>query len=583
MYRDILLIDNFDSFTYNLVDFFRLLGCRVKVYRNTIDPEDLVAETFDLLVLSPGPSIPERAGNLMQIIARFYRQKPILGVCLGHQALVEFFGGSLENIPPVHGKAVSIDHDGRSIFTGLEPTIKVARYHSWAAKSIPPELEVSARATDGTVLAVRHKRLPIEGIQFHPESVLSMQNDAGMRLLRNVVAGRLAAGNQVYHRLSHQLQTGIPIEPKLLQKFLHAVEEDQLSEDQKQILLVALSLRLRDAGALKQFIELLLFPGINAWAENWAGMNTWAEKRVGKQALAAIPNRAIPNPNIPVPDNFSPGIHAWATDICGTGGSGLPRINTSTLASLLLAHCGLPIAKHGNRAAAGRFGSFDLLEALGVPIRTVAADTQKTLQQTNLAFLFAPDIYPVFRHFAPVRARIGVPTVFNVLGPLINPLQPKRQFIGTAFADLMEVIFETGIKLGREHLLVARGWDGLDEISLSAATRILEFHKGKRQEYEISPQDFGLETLPFEALSAANPAESLAIAKAILAGVPTTEHYKLVAANAAFIYTRFVEEIPLREAYSKMERHIFEGALGTVLEKYTAALEAPALVAAEPV
>ena len=248
----------------------------------------------------------------------------------------------------------------------------------------------------------------------------------------------------------------------------------------------------------------------------------------------------------------------------------MPRINTSTLASLLLAHSGLKIAKHGNRAAAGRFGSFNLLEALEAPIHLTAGEARRRLDQHHLAFLFAPDMFPVFRHFAPLRAKIGVPTVFNVLGPLVNPVQPKRQFIGTAFADLMDVIFDTAIRLGKEHVMVVRGHDGLDEISLSAPTRVLEYRDGQRLDYEIGPADFGLELIPFQELSAANPAESLSIARAMLAGTPATAHYKLVAANAAFIYTRFVENIPLPEAYRKMEKLVFEGVMGDVLDRYTA-------------
>jgi len=188
----ILMLDNFDSFTYNLVDYFRQLGCEVKVYRNTIEPEVLAQIEFDLLVLSPGPSLPRQAGNMMEIIERFYREKPILGVCLGHQALIEFFGGTLANVAPVHGKIAKIVHDGRGIFSGLEQGCEVGRYHSWAGDVIPPEFEVSARSADGVVMAIRHKRLPIEGIQFHPESVLSMKNQAGVRMIRNVVEGRLA-------------------------------------------------------------------------------------------------------------------------------------------------------------------------------------------------------------------------------------------------------------------------------------------------------------------------------------------------------------------------------------------------------
>lgn len=530
---NILLLDNFDSFTYNLVDFFRQMGCGVKVYRNTADPEVVAQENFDLLVLSPGPSVPRRAGNLMRIIARFYREKPILGVCLGHQALIEFFGGSLSNIAPVHGKSVPIQHDGRGIFTGLEAGCHVARYHSWAGDAIPAEFEVSARSADGTVMAVRHKRLPIEGIQFHPESVLSMRQNVGMRMLRNVVEGRLASGNRVYHDLSQRLQMGAPLTSEALRQFLVAVEEGQISDDQKQILLVSLSHRLRNANELRSFVEALL---------------TFSRPLTcsASQPLAPV-------------------------DICGTGGSGLPRINTSTLASLLLAHCGLPIVKHGNRAAAGRFGSFNLLESLGISARFDPQQASRTLEETHLAFVFAPDAHPIFRHFAPVRAKIGVPTVFNALGPLVNPYQPNRQFIGTAFADLMDVIFETAIKMGKQHVIVVRGWDGLDEISVSAPTRVLEYRDGKKYDYEISPADFGLEPLPFEAVSAANPDECLAIARTMLAGLPTTEHYQLVAANAAFIYTKFVDNIPLPEAYQKMKRLIFEGAMGDVLKRYVEA------------
>ncbi|MCC6414053.1 MAG: anthranilate phosphoribosyltransferase [Saprospiraceae bacterium] len=532
MLNNVLVVDNFDSFTYNLVDFFRLQGCRVTVFRNTVDPEVLAKEDFDLLVLSPGPSVPAKAGNLMAIIGRFYQTKPILGVCLGHQALVEFFGGSLHNIAPVHGKAEAINHDGRGMFTGIENPCHVARYHSWAADRMPAELEITATSADGTVMALRHKRLPIEGIQFHPESVLSMRDDVGMRLLKNAVSGRLSAGNRVYHQLSSLLQNGGELPLGIFKQFLLAVEEGQLSDEQKQILLVSLSHRLRNAAELRRFTEALL-------------------------AMAQA----------------APDIELDAVDICGTGGSGLPRINTSTLATLLLAHAGLPVAKHGNRAAAGRFGSFNLLEALGLPITYQPETAARTLYESNLAFLFAPDIHPVFRHFAAVRSKIGVPTVFNILGPLVNPLQPRRQFIGTAFAELMDVIFETGILLGKTHFIVVRGHDGLDEISLSAPTRVLEYRDGKRYDYDIQPEDFGLETIPFERLSA-HPNDSLSIARDIIQGHPKTDHYRLVAANAAFVYAKFVEEMPLPEAYELMVRRLREGAMGEQLARYREAVSA---------
>ena len=525
----VLVLDNFDSFTYNLVDFFRTLGSTVTVFRNTVPISVLEAQEFDLLVLSPGPSVPRQAGNMMAVIERFYLSKPILGVCLGHQALIEFFGGTIANIAPVHGKAVPIEHDARGIFTNIEPDVEVARYHSWAADLMPNDLEITARTKDGVVMGVRHKKLPIEGIQFHPESVLTMKNNAGMRMLKNVVEGRLSAGNRIYHELSLRLQQNIPVDKGLLHDYLRAVQEGQLSDDQKQILLVSLSHRMRQPEILHLFIETIM------------SFST----PLGETANDALLQNAV--------------------DICGTGGSNLPRINTSTLASLLLAASGLKIAKHGNRAAAGRFGSFNLLEALGVPIQFDAQRALSQLKTAGLTFIFAPEIHPVFRHFAATRAKIGVPTVFNVLGPLVNPLLPKRQFIGTAFADLQEVIFETGILMGKTHLIVVRGDDGLDEISLSVPTRVLEYRNGEKVDYTIQPRDFGIESVPFQAVSAANAAACTHIATEMIAGRTDTPHHQLVLINAAFIYTKFVQEIPLPEAYALMKTTLEQGAMGRVL------------------
>jgi anthranilate phosphoribosyltransferase len=159
-----------------------------------------------------------------------------------------------------------------------------------------------------------------------------------------------------------------------------------------------------------------------------------------------------------------------------------------------------------------------------------------------------------------------------VLGPLVNPLLPRRQFIGTAFAELMDVIFDTAIKMGKDHVIVVRGRDGLDEISVSAPTRVLEYRDGQKYDYDIRPEDFGIETLPFEAVSAASPEACLAIARSIIDGTVSSEHYKLVAANAAFIYTKLIEPMPLPAAYRKMERLILDGELRDVLERYVAVL-----------
>lgn len=190
-FSHILIIDNFDSFTFNLADIFRRLGCRVSVYRNDVDPA-VIADLFpDLIVLSPGPSVPRRAGNLMAIIDRCHRSFPLFGVCLGHEALIEYFGGSLKLTEPVHGKSSPISHDGRTIFKGLPADFMAGRYHSLIADRVPNCLEISAFCGD-LIMAVRHKTLPIEGVQFHPESVLTMKGECGFKMIENIINRRFS-------------------------------------------------------------------------------------------------------------------------------------------------------------------------------------------------------------------------------------------------------------------------------------------------------------------------------------------------------------------------------------------------------
>jgi anthranilate synthase/aminodeoxychorismate synthase-like glutamine amidotransferase len=171
----VLLIDNYDSFTYNLAHLFGELGAEVVVRRNDeIEVEEAERLGASHLVVSPGPGRPEAAGVSEEVIRRLAPRVPTLGVCLGHQAIVSVFGGEVGPARDlVHGKATLVAHDGRGIFAGLPEDFLAGRYHSLAATSIPDCLEVSATAADGEVMAVRHRELPVDGVQFHPESVLT--------------------------------------------------------------------------------------------------------------------------------------------------------------------------------------------------------------------------------------------------------------------------------------------------------------------------------------------------------------------------------------------------------------------------
>ncbi|MGH9899313.1 MAG: anthranilate synthase component II [Pyrinomonadaceae bacterium] len=182
----ILVIDNYDSFTYNLVQYLGELGASMLVKRNdqiTVDEAESLSP--ERILISPGPGTPVSAGVSLEIIRRFAGRAPILGVCLGHQAIGQVFGGRVVRAPiPVHGKPVNVLHDGRTIFTGLDDSFNAGRYHSLVvdAATLPSCLEVSASSPDGLIMGLRHRELKIEGVQFHPESILTA---GGKRLLAN--------------------------------------------------------------------------------------------------------------------------------------------------------------------------------------------------------------------------------------------------------------------------------------------------------------------------------------------------------------------------------------------------------------
>jgi anthranilate synthase/aminodeoxychorismate synthase-like glutamine amidotransferase len=184
----VLVLDNYDSFTYNLVQYLGELGCDVEVVRNdraTVD--ELLVRGYGCVVVSPGPCTPDESGISLEAVRRFPEAGiPTLGVCLGHQALAQAFGGRVIRHEPIHGKTAAIEHDGRTLFEGLASPLTVGRYHSLVVEesSLPDDLEISARGA-GVIMALRHRTLPAEGIQFHPESVLTEQ---GHDLLRNFLA-----------------------------------------------------------------------------------------------------------------------------------------------------------------------------------------------------------------------------------------------------------------------------------------------------------------------------------------------------------------------------------------------------------
>jgi len=257
-----------------------------------------------------------------------------------------------------------------------------------------------------------------------------------------------------------------------------------------------------------------------------------------------------------------------AIDLCGTGGSGLSRINTSTLSAIVLAACGVPVAKHGNKAASGRFGSFDLLESLGINIMANRDRLENLYDELGLAFIFARSFHPVFKHFAQVRQELKVKTVFNILGPLLNPANPQYQIIGTSNPKDMNLMVEAAKALGKKRVLVLNGSDGLDELTLTGETSVMELQAGKIKTYTLRPEDFGFKAVEFHEIAGGDRTFNVGITQEILGDTCTTTHLNLVLANTA-LALKFMGKVESYQAGVALAKKVIKnGQTKKLMERY---------------
>lgn len=262
-------------------------------------------------------------------------------------------------------------------------------------------------------------------------------------------------------------------------------------------------------------------------------------------------------------------------DIVGTGGDRQGTVNISTMSSLVVAGAGIPVAKHGNRAATSKSGGADVLEELGVDIEMDPADVGPCLDEVGVAFCFAPVFHPALRFAGPARREIGVPTVFNVLGPLTNPLQPKRNLIGCAFADLTEKMAEV-FRLRGADAIVVRGSDGLDEITTTGSTGVVRVQGERTARLEIHPSDFGIPTSTIEELRGGDATVNAEIARRLLAGeegaVRNAVLLNSAAAIVAFENANLDEDFGelMTAAIARAATSIDSGAAARVLEAWVA-------------
>lgn len=265
-------------------------------------------------------------------------------------------------------------------------------------------------------------------------------------------------------------------------------------------------------------------------------------------------------------------------DTCGTGGDGLHTFNISTLSAVVAAAAGARVAKHGNRAASSACGSADVLEALGVKIDLAPDGVTRCIDEAGIGFLFAPLFHPSFRHAAVPRKELGVRTVFNVLGPLCNPAGATRQALGVADGALAGKMAACLQRLGVERALVFHGGDGMDELSLSGPSRVLDVTPGGVREYEVSPAELGLNPAPTEALRGGGAEENAVLARRLLEGEAGPRR-EAVLLNAAAALQAAELAADFREGIATAARVIDSGAAGAVLERWVKVSQAAAVLA----
>ncbi|QEH49429.1 anthranilate phosphoribosyltransferase [Aggregatibacter actinomycetemcomitans] len=278
---------------------------------------------------------------------------------------------------------------------------------------------------------------------------------------------------------------------------------------------------------------------------------------VNGAVLAAMKNtKPFPTPDYPF------------ADIVGTGGDGANTINISTASTIVAASCGAKVAKHGNRSVSGKTGSSDLLTALGVNIAMSPEQARKALDDISICFLFAQQYHPGFKYVVPVRQALKTRTLFNILGPLINPARPKRQLLGVYSPELIEVYAKTIAQLGHEHTIIVHG-SGLDEVAIHGITQVAEVHNGNIERYTLTPQDFGFQAKPLETLRGGEPAENAQMITALLQGNGKAEHNQAVAMNTALLLKLFGQD-DLKHNAQQVLDVIAQGKPFETLQKLTA-------------
>lgn len=528
----ILIIDNYDSFTYNVFQAITNITSEpVKVLRSKeCSIADIEALSPSHLIISPGPGRPEDAGISVEAIRHFAGKLPILGICLGHQAIGYAFGAKIVQAKFIkHGIVEEMDLDGRGLFRNIGKKGTFMRYHSLVVdeSSLSQDFEITARAKDGDIMGIRHKTLDIEGVQFHPESIAAKDGEAFFRAFLNYRREALPVSS-----ILNKLIRREDLSRAEAELFMETLTDGMLDERQTAGILMALAVKGPAASEI-------------------AG------------CAAVLGKKKTPFP-------FDKTIDV--AEVVGTGGDSKGSFNISSFSALICASCGCPVAKHGNRAVSSKSGAADFFEGLGFNIRLSPEKAAKVLGETNFVFLFAQVYHSAMRFAAPIRKALGVRTIMNLIGPLTNPADAKYLMLGAYDRELLKPMAEAAKMLGAKHVLVVSSADGFDEISPSVPTYVHEIDEENRSyEYVLEPSAFSIPPVDDEDLCGGTGEENARIALDLASGKGKPALRYAVALNAGATLYAARKAKSLKEGFEMAQKALNDGAVLRKIEEVKAA------------
>ncbi|MEW5957629.1 MAG: bifunctional anthranilate synthase component II/anthranilate phosphoribosyltransferase [Chloroflexota bacterium] len=549
----ILVIDNYDSFTYNLVQFLGELGYTIEVRRNdAVTLAEIAAMKPDQIVISPGPGTPDDAGISLDLIERFHKEIPILGVCLGHQAIGQAFGGRVVRARQImHGKVSAIEHNRQGIFHNLPTPLTATRYHSLIVEEpLPDCLEITARGKDAEVMALRHKEYPVIGVQFHPESILT---EYGHEMLRNFLQieakdfGPARPAPVAADAKPEPARTPVVIMP--IKTAIHKVMNgESLSIDEAEEVMSQIMAGEATPAQIGSYLTALRMKG-----ETVAEIT--GSVRAMRHSAVAVRPQAGP---------------AELVDTCGTGGDEAGTFNISTTAAFVVAGAGQKVAKHGNRSVSSKSGSADVLLALGANLELTPEQIAQAIDEVGIGFLFAPKLHPAMKHAIGPRREMGVRTIFNILGPLTNPAGALSQVIGVYEERLTEPLARVLAELGSRGAWVVHGHGRLDELTTAGPNRVSRLQNGEVFTETLDPAALGFAPARPSDLLGGTAEENAEITRDILAARRRGPQRDVVALNAAAALVAAGKASDLVVGLKLAEESLDSGAALAVLDNFVA-------------